>query len=268
MSMQDERYSAGFMMKDLIQKMRLSELKRFADDKGYELEDVLDGDGLATAFIPEFESWQQKKAKAEEEAERLEAERKAKEEWESFLLTIPARFRDASPSSLSDDFRKIYQELSEGKSGLLYGKNGPGKTYLAWCAAKDWKKRHETFAIEKGIETMSWIKSNFADGGDITRAIKAKYLPIRHLVIDEVDKIFETQADFVYLTYLIDIRYDEMLQTVIITNKMSEQEVIDSIGQSVYSRLTERGNIIYRFMNSVDRRRHPDGIKTGGGSVR
>ena len=263
MNSENDRYSAGFLMKDFVQKIRLSEYQRFAEDRGYPIDKVLDEGNLAQDFTAEFETWRSEKEKAAEEAERLEKERKEKEDWEEFLMTIPARFRSASPSTLSKDFQKIYRELSEGRSGLLYGKNGPGKTYLAWCAAKDWKKRHETFAIEKGIETMSWIKSHFTGGGDVTKDIRAKYLKMDHLVIDEVDKIFETQADFVYLTYLIDIRYDEMLQTVIITNKMNKQEIIDSIGQSVYSRLTEKGNIVYGLLNAVDRRRHPDGDAGG-----
>lgn len=264
MSIETERYGVSTMLRDFIQKTRLSEMQRFADEKGYELETIIEDGQLAAGLVPEFEAWQEEKRNAAEEAERIEKEQKEHEEWESFLLTVPARFRDASPDSLPKEFERIYSGLIEGKSGLLYGKNGPGKTYLAWCAAKQWRRQHESFAIEKGIETMSWIKSNLSGNGDITKDIKAKYLRIKHLVIDEVDKIFETQADFVYLTYLIDIRYDEMLQTVIITNKMNEREIIDSIGQSVYSRLTEKGCIVYGLLNAVDRRRHPDG--NGGGA--
>lgn len=251
----------GSFMKDFAKKAQMNEYRRFAEERGYTLDDLLAGNDLKPSHRDEFSSWKEEKEKKTAETEKAEKAMKEKAEWEAFLQTIPARFREASPSTLSKDFQKIYQGLSEGKSGLLYGKNGPGKTYLAWCAAKDWRKHNETFAIEKGIETMSWIKSHFADGGDVTDDIRAKYLKIKHLVIDEVDKIFETQADFVYLTYLIDIRYDEMLQTVIITNKMNKQEIIDSIGQSVYSRLTEKGTIVYGLLNAVDRRRHPDGAE-------
>ena len=261
--METDRYNANAMFKEFAQRLKISELQKFAEEKGYALDAILDGGDMTSPYLAELEAWRDEKAKAAEEAERIAREHKEMAEWDEFLRSIPTRFRAASPDTLSKDFKKIYKEMSDGKSGLLYGKNGPGKTYLAWCAAKDWKKRHETFAIEKGIETMSWIKSHFAGGGDITKDIRAKYLRMDHLVIDEVDKIFETQTDFVYLTYLIDIRYDEMLQTVVITNKTSKQEIIDSLGQSVYSRLTEKGNIVYGLLNAVDRRRHPDG-NTGG----
>lgn len=264
--MNDNNYiKAGNGLRDVMQEMtrrtRATRLAAFAKETGMEIDQDEDAP-LPSELEEKFRLWSIKKEEESERVRKNEEEKQKQKEWDDFLSTVPARFRNAEAAQLPLEFKPIYEDLVEGKSGLLYGKNGPGKTHLAWCAAKEWKKKNESFSIEKGLETLSWIKSMIGDGGNITEAVKNRYLKVKHLVIDEIDKIFETSADFVYLTYLIDIRYDWMLQTVLITNRTTTKEIIDNIGQSVYSRLTEEGNVVCGFMNSVDRRRHPDG---GGG---
>ena len=64
-----------------------------------------------------------------------------------------------------------------------------------------------------------------------------------YLVIDEVDKAFGSQTEFVYLYSLINERYNRMLPTVLITNA-DEVELVSVIGSSTLSRVAGDGAII------------------------
>jgi len=69
---------------------------------------------------------------------------------------------------------------------------------------------------------------------------------VKRLVIDEIDKIFESKADFVYFFYLVDYRYEWMLQTLVIGNG-DQASFLEALGQSVFSRLTGDGGVFIQF---------------------
>ncbi len=185
-------------------------------------------------------------AKSDEEIEREEQQGIL----ESFLRTVPARYRDAD---LSKDFHATFiEDLRKGQSAIVVGGNGIGKTRLAWALAQAWKREVPrcTVRIVKGAALLSEVKSI---EGDWYRYIETEYGKCDHLFIDEIDKIKGSEADWMLLTYLIDYRYEWMRQTVVMGN-CSKEETLNLIGQSSYSRLSGDGARAYS-LSGTDKRR-------------
>ena len=206
--------------------------------------------------------WEEKQKKREEEEAAIRA-RRAEEENEKSLNSshmtakelvrrwedeTPFRFRNADISKVGSS--RQMAEILNGASALILGSNGAGKTYTAYALAKAWSEKAHDALVIKATEILGYIKSST----DPFKAIRERYgKNVRHLIIDEIDKIFESKADFVYLNYLIDFRYEWMLQTIVLGNGTKET-FISNLGQSIYSRLTGDGGIGI-ILNHTDRRK-------------
>ena len=197
------------------------------------------------------------------ERERLRLEEQAREEEERSLNSdhmtarellkkwekaTPFRFRDADIANVAN--AKLTGAILDGASALVLGSNGAGKTYMAYALAKAWAAKAHDVVVIKATELLGILKSSI----DPFKTARDKFgRNVRHLVIDEADKIFESKADFVYLNYLIDYRYEWMLQTVVLGNG-SKEDFIGNLGQSIYSRLTGDGGLGI-YLNRPDRRK-------------
>lgn len=203
---------------------------------------------------------QEARRKAEEEARRIQeekdsAERKlnsrgltARQLLDNWKTNTPLRFRDADLSKVGSS--RQMSEILSGASALILGANGAGKTYTAYALAKEWNSLAHDCEVIKATEILGFIKSS----ADPFKSIRDNFgRSEKHLIIDEIDKIFESKADFVYLNYLIDHRYEWKLQTVVLGNGTKE-DFIDHLGQSIYSRLTGDGGIGI-MLNRSDRRK-------------
>ena len=197
--------------------------------------------------------------------DRYAAWEKAEKEREEalFLDSIPVRYRMADISDFdATPFEAEIPALVSGASRLLLGTVGIGKTRLAWALAREWHKTGERTEVVKAQEILSRIKSWQVSGGeDVFAKIRDMYgnkLP--HLVIDEIDKIYGSQADFLFLSFLVDIRYEECLQTVVMGNKPASKDVIDLLGSSSFSRLSGDGAVA-RYVVGKDRRKEGDNTK-------
>lgn len=179
----------------------------------------------------EEEAKQEAKRKAEQEFHRLEDARR-------FLKTIPPRYRHASLAQMR--MTEPLEQIIKGASAVILGNNGLGKTYLAYALAKEWIERGETVEVISASELLHQMKAQ--DDGIYTY-IKRNYRHrIIHLLIDEIDKIFESKADHIFLNYLVNMRYEWMLQTIILGNgNMSQLQ--KSIGNSIVDRLVKEGGV-------------------------
>ena len=204
----------------------------------------------------EHEARRQAEEKKREEREAKEAEERnlnsghhtAKQLTDAWRAKTPLRFRDADIGKVGSS--RQMTAILNGASALILGANGAGKTYTAYALARAWSEMAHDAIVIKATEILGAIKASV----DPFKAIRDRYgKSVRHLVIDEIDKIFESKADFVYLNYLIDFRYEWMLQTVVLGNGTKE-DFIGNLGQSVYSRLTGDGGIGIS-LNRSDRRK-------------
>lgn len=164
------------------------------------------------------------------EFERIEQESRVA----AFMRSIPPLFRFAEISDFSDGLQPKIRQLLEGHSALILGDNGLGKTRLAWAVVKEQIRKGLSASLCKAQLLLFEMKKH-----DNPYQFINKDLDYDCLVIDEIDKIFESKADFIYINYLVDHRYEWGKQTIMLGNGTREQ-FIASLGQSIYSRL--RGN--------------------------
>lgn len=166
------------------------------------------------------------------------------------LLLIPTRYANSEIRDFLDT--SWLRDLREGKSGVILGGNGLGKTHMAWALAKDWMRRdrHTKVLIVNAINLLSSIK---AMEGDWHSAIEDLYGEADHLVIDEIDKLYASQADQLLLFDLINHRYEWARQTIVMGN-CEKEKLIEIIGQSAFSRLSG-ADCITRILNGEDKRR-------------
>lgn len=221
--------STGFNMAEVLnQKRREMEITTYGHELTDEERDALDR--------------LQESQKAAEQAKRKSAEF---DEWKAKQLSqIPPRFTGktfGNYKTQKPEHREVISHLKSGRSAIVYGGNGVGKTHLAFAAI-----RHQ---IEAGVSSryvlafdfFTEVKRSFRD--DSTDAVLKRYATAGYLVIDEVDKAFGSQTEFVYLYSLVNERYNRMLPTVLITNA-DEADLVSVIGASTLSRVAGDGAII------------------------
>lgn len=178
---------------------------------------------------------EERKAKLNEELAR-ELEYKDRERWASLMAQIPPIYKEASIEDFGKGIQPKIQQMLNGNSALILGENGLGKTHLAWAILKELTKQRKRVKYVKAQLLLYEIKKH---QDDIYDFIESRFGKLDCLVIDEIDKIFESKADFIYLNYLIDYRYEWQRQTIVMGNG-NKASFVDSLGQSIYSRL--RGN--------------------------
>lgn len=153
----------------------------------------------------------------------------------AFESIIPPRYRDAEISDFGEGLQKKIEQLVEGGSAIVLGGNGVGKTRMAWAIAKALKRRKKEVVYVKAQILLFDIKRQ----DDPYRYCEKEFGRCDCLIIDEIDKIFESKADFIYLNYLFDYRSEWGRQNIVLGNG-DRQTFLASLGQSIFSRL--RGN--------------------------
>ena len=154
----------------------------------------------------------------DEEYERREREEQQERERDmiaSRLEQIPKRYVSATFDNYVGDSRLI-DYLKKGRSIILHGSNGTGKTHLAFATIRHQIEQLKDAKYVLAFDFFSLIKSSFGSG-DPDRIVRA-YATCDYLAIDEVDKSYGSQAEFLYLYKLINDRYNDMLPTMLISN--------------------------------------------------
>ena len=210
---------------------------------------------LVNAFLEaQSESGSDRSARTESDVERDRAQ--AEElRMQSMLKAIPTIYRDAELSDFDGSVKARLDGLLKGRSALVLGGNGVGKTRLGWALCKALWREGRTADLMKAQVLLSRVKGT----DDPYGYIEGKYGKQRCLVIDEMDKIFESRADFVYMNYLVDFRYEWGRQTVVLGNG-DARSFVEALGQSIYSRLTGDGGMGFT-LSGTDRRK---GRSNGG----
>lgn len=134
-----------------------------------------------------------------------------------------------------------------GKGGIfaLIGSNGPGKTQMAVECMRDILQRPRGSALYAvAMDVFLDLRATFRrDSEKDERAVIADYARPALLVIDECQERGDTDFEDRMLTYLIDRRYRDEKDTILISN-LRRQEFETSLGRSVIDRLNETGGII------------------------
>ena len=191
----------------------------------------------------------QEEYKKQREIERSEKEKQQVEErlqelkrkWD---YSVPPRFREASFENFECANAKqkaVVEYLKTGKSAVIYGSNGTGKTHLAYASCFYQVSRGKTAKYVLAFDFFNEIRKSFRDYS--TDMVIAKYENVDYLVIDEIDKTQGTPMEFPYLYSLINKRYNAMVPTVLVTNARPD-EFQEIIGVSALDRVASEGKVI------------------------
>lgn len=195
----------------------------------------------------------QREAEREEEARKAREaeERKRKAVLESRYKQVPARYRFSTLDTYRNDGFKAsveYRQLIDGASAIIYGGYGCGKTHIAWSLCKlRWDKGEGAlYTTAQSIYTD--IKQQFG-GGDPEQVLKM-YQTDPYLVIDEIDKAYGSQLEYITLFEIVNYRYNWLLPTVIFLNAEKKEDIPALIGGACYDRLGVAGLLIHLTQGS------------------
>lgn len=206
---------------------------------------------------------EERKKLRQEQAEREQAEIDAasqadktrkRESWlKARMEAVPFRYKDSTLNTYTNDTLKrseYWELLLRGSSGVIYGDYGCGKTHIGWGLCKLRWDRGIDASLVSASQIFKEIKAQFGNGGDSDKVI-AKYQALPYLVIDEADKSYGTQLEYVNLFDIINARYNECLPTVILINAESAADIPGLIGGANFDRIGNGGVVIHLTQKSM-----------------
>lgn len=139
-------------------------------------------------------------------------------------------------------FAKVMQKSEDGGIIALIGPRGTGKTRLAAEAMRNLAPDKGSYTTAMGLFLRiraSFGKNTKESEDDIVKEMATSKL----LILDEVQERGNTAWEDRILTHILDRRYGAMAPTIIIAN-LTEAALVDCLGDSIISRLTETGGIL------------------------
>lgn len=135
-------------------------------------------------------------------------------------------------------------EKGNGLLVALVGRRGAGKTQIAMELMRANTLRQKSALYVSTTEWFMAIKSTYKKGADQTEIdIIKQYRKPNLLILDEYGRRSDTEWENNLLFELLDKRYSDMNSTIIISNQ-KHQELMESLGSSLGSRLTETGGVV------------------------
>lgn len=139
---------------------------------------------------------------------------------------------------------KVFEMIGSGFLTALIGSRGSGKTQIAVETMFEVTNRGYSARYMTATEFFLAIKATFSkDAIENEEEVLAKFAKLRLLVIDEIAKRGETEWENRLLFELIDRRYRNMRDTLVIANQ-THVEFVAAIGSSLADRMNESGGII------------------------
>lgn len=142
-----------------------------------------------------------------------------------------------------------YFELIRDKSGTgfivaLLGRRGTGKTQLAACITRYFCEYGHYCLYTTAMEIFIKIKETYGNKTQKTeRDVINELRGFSLLIIDEFQDRGETDWENRLLTHIIDTRYREVRDTILIAN-MDAENFSKSAGASIASRMLETGGVL------------------------
>jgi DNA replication protein DnaC len=187
----------------------------------------------------------------EADAARAKDEQQRRENRILFLKgrwNAPRRHADRQGLWNDDWKQRLEQIKAKLGTGMLIGiagPNGPGKTQLGVELMRFNIEKHMRSSVyATAMEMFMRIKSVYRkDARETEESMMECYAQPSLLVVDEVGKRADTTWENNVLFEIIDRRYRNMLDTLLLSNQSSD-EFAASIGPGLSSRLNETGGII------------------------
>lgn len=138
---------------------------------------------------------------------------------------------------------RLVECLRRGLPVVMYGNNGTGKTHLAYASMRNQILQGKEAVYASLTDIIDEIKQGFSENIPTARIVD-KYVGYDYLVIDEMDKSYGTQTEFLNIFKIVNGRYMTKRPTVLISNA-SKDDVMAIVGKSSFERIGEDGIAVY-----------------------
>jgi DNA replication protein DnaC len=139
---------------------------------------------------------------------------------------------------------KAFAENFDSKSGknlLLIGSPGTGKNMLAAIICQELIKKAFTCSHTTAIKAVRRIKDSWRDKEEGEQEVIDSFIKPSLLVIDEVGVQFGSPTELLYLTEVINERYEKRRPTILISN-LTIKQLEEIIGHRIMDRFYEDGS--------------------------
>lgn len=143
----------------------------------------------------------------------------------------------------NEQWEKLKSVIGTGIVAVIIGNRGAGKSQMAVCAIRECCKRLlKSARYEKAMNFFLDVRKTYKDNSTFMSEsdVVEDYCKPSLLVIDAVENRSESSFENLLLNHLVDLRYDRMLDTLLIGN-LTEQQFATSMGPSIVDRIHECG---------------------------
>lgn len=140
----------------------------------------------------------------------------------------------------------IDSHLKTGKSMLLLGKSGTGKTHLSISVIRELAIRNMTSKYITAMQYIRMIRESWKSKTRIESDIIKNFGEYQLVVLDEVGVQCGTDNEANIISELIDERYKNVKPTIVITNETLET-LKTFLNERTLDRLTDNGGILIPF---------------------
>ena len=160
---------------------------------------------------------------------------------QKYFESVPERFKEASfENYIGNEKERMLVEKLTG--GILYGPNGNGKTHLGYAACRKVVLAGGKAELIRVFDLMVEIKNEFNNPGTIGSTVD-HYAKLDYLVLDECDKFFNSQTEYLSLVSLINKRYETGKPTLAISNAKNKSEIATYLSISCFDKLRDGEDI-------------------------
>lgn len=188
----------------------------------------------------------------EEERRRLEAEfqrvRKERVEMEERIAAANIPKRQAGTVAerrpgWAETFDKLVKRSGSGFLMALRGIRGNGKTQLAVELIRHNAGQRRSSRFCTAMEFFMEIKAGYRKDERSEKSILDEFCKPFLLVIDEIGQRSESEWENRLIYEMINRRYNDMKDTLLISNQ-EEAQMVTALGPSIVSRMNETGGVI------------------------
>lgn len=149
-----------------------------------------------------------------------------------------------NPHPWREKLAAVGGRIGKGMMVGLVGGRGTGKTQLAVEVMRESTRHGRSALFTTAMDFFIEIKRTYRkDSEQDERAVLGRYKRRKLLVIDEIGKRSESEWENNLLFTVLNSRYNDVLDTILIDNR-SKEDFVATIGPSLADRMNECGGII------------------------